>query len=89
VSDEELLHEIVRGDQAAFAELYDRYADRVYGLVRRIVGEPSRSEQIAIEAFVDAWRTARSYDPGRDTVATWLLTHAHQRAINPGSGIRG
>lgn len=81
-SDEELIAKVTRGDQQAFALLYDRFADRVYGLVRRVLRDPSQSEEVAQEVFMEVWRQARRYDASKASVATWLLTLSHRRAVD-------
>ena len=73
---------VALGDQAAFAAMYDLFADRVYGLVRRVVRDPSQAEEVAQEVFTEAWRQARSFDPDRGSVSSWLLTMAHRRAVD-------
>ena len=82
VSDAELMVRVARGDEQAFAVVYDRFADRVYGLVRRVLRDPAQAEEVAQEIFVEAWRQARRYDPSRGSVATWLLTLSHRRAVD-------
>jgi RNA polymerase sigma-70 factor, ECF subfamily len=81
-SDEELLLRVARGDQAAFEALYDRFAGLVYGVVKRVVRDPSQSEEVAQEVLVEAWRIASRFDPERGTARTWLLTMAHRRAVD-------
>jgi RNA polymerase sigma-70 factor, ECF subfamily len=81
-SDEELLLRVARGDQAAFESLYDRFAGLVYGVVKRVVRDPSQSEEVAQEVLVEAWRIASRFDPDRGTARTWLLTMAHRRAVD-------
>ena len=81
-SEAELMGRVALGDQAAFAAVYDLYADRVYGLVRRVVRDPAQAEEVAQEVFTDAWRTARSFDAERGSLASWLLTMAHRRAVD-------
>ena len=49
---------VQRGDEAAFAELYDATSARVYGLVLRVVRDPAQAEEVAQEAFLEIWRTA-------------------------------
>ncbi|MFZ2173973.1 MAG: sigma-70 family RNA polymerase sigma factor [Rhodococcus sp. (in: high G+C Gram-positive bacteria)] len=34
------------------------------------------------EAFLQAWRTAASFDPARGSVVSWLMTSAHRRAVD-------
>jgi RNA polymerase sigma-70 factor (ECF subfamily) len=48
----------------------------------RIVKDPSAAEDIVLEAYLQLWRTAPSYDPVRGTVTAWLLTVARSRAID-------
>jgi len=71
-----------RGDQAAFAELYDRTSSRVFGLARRVVRDPAQAEEVAQEAFLDVWRQAARYDSARGGVLAWILTITHRRAVD-------
>lgn len=79
---EAILARVGRGDQAAFATLYDRCAAQVYGLVRRILRDPAQSEEVAQEVLLDVWRSAPRYDPARGAALTWVLTLAHRRAVD-------
>lgn len=78
----ELMAAIARGDEAAFAELYDRMARMVYGVVRKVVRDPSQSDEVTQEVFVEVWRTATRFESERGSVKTWVLTMAHRRAID-------
>jgi len=81
-SEDELLLATARGDQEAFAALYDRLAPLVHGIVRRVVRDPAQSEEVSQEVFVEIWRTAVRFDPDRGTARSWALTMAHRRAID-------
>jgi len=78
----DLLTQVARGDEAAFAKLYDELAPRVYGLCRRIVRDPAQAEEVAQEALVEVWRTAGRYDPAKGSASAWVLTIAHRRAVD-------
>jgi RNA polymerase sigma-70 factor, ECF subfamily len=80
--DAELIARIARGDTGAFSDLYDSLVPRVYGLVRRVLRNPAQSEEVTQEVMVEVWRTATRYDAGRGSVAAWVLTMAHRRAID-------
>jgi RNA polymerase sigma-70 factor, ECF subfamily len=82
VTDEDLLLAVARGDQAAFADVFDRFGGSVFGVVKRVVRDPSQSEEVAQEVMVEVWRTATRFDPDRGTARTWILTMAHRRAID-------
>ena len=81
-SNEDLLLATAQGDQVAFAELYDRIAGLVYGIVRRVVRDPSQSDEVTQEIFVEVWRTAARFDPDRGAAQSWILTMAHRRAVD-------
>jgi RNA polymerase sigma-70 factor (ECF subfamily) len=73
---------VARGDRSAFDRLYDRFADPVFGLVRRVLRDPAQSEEVTQEVLVDLWRTASAFDPARGTATTWVMTLAHRRAVD-------
>lgn len=73
---------MARGHQQAFAQLYDRFADRVYGLVRRVRHDPAQSEEVAQEVFVRVWRQAHRYDTAKGRATAWLMMFAHRRAVD-------
>nr|BFE64129.1 ECF RNA polymerase sigma factor SigK [Dactylosporangium thailandense] len=78
----ELLARVARGDERAFAELYDLVSARVFGLIRRVLRDPAQSEEVAQEVMVEVWRTAARYDPGRGSATAWVFTIAHRRAVD-------
>lgn len=80
--DEQVLLAVARGDRDAFAELYERFAAVVLGVVRRTLRDPSQSEEVAQEVFVELWRQAARFDPERGRASTWILTLAHRRAVD-------
>ena len=78
----DLMARVARGDSAAFAQLYDLMAPRVYGLIRRVLRNPAQSEEVTQEVMVEIWRTATRYDADRGSLTSWILTMAHRRAID-------
>lgn len=77
-----LLARASRGDEAAFAELYDQTSARVYGLVRRVVRDPAQAEEVTQETYLTIWRESARYDASRGSVIGWILTIAHRRAVD-------
>lgn len=78
----ELLHRAGRGDEGAFADLYDALAPLLYGVVLKVVRDPAQSEEVTQEAFVELWRLAPRYDAWRGSVRAWATTVAHRRAVD-------
>jgi RNA polymerase sigma-70 factor (ECF subfamily) len=71
-----------RGDESAFARLYDATAARAYGLAVRVVRDPSQAEEVAQEAFLEIWRTASRFDDSRGSAVSWILTLVHRKAVD-------
>lgn len=71
-----------RGDQLAFAALYDSLSPLVHGVVRKVVRDPSQSDEVTQEVFVEIWRLAARHDVSRGSVRSWAATIAHRRAID-------
>lgn len=78
----ELLRRSARGDQQAFAELYDVTSARVFGLAVRVVRDPAQAEEVTQEAFLEVWRTASRFDSQRGSALSWLLTICHRKAVD-------
>jgi RNA polymerase sigma-70 factor (ECF subfamily) len=82
LSDEALLAQIARGDEAALGAFYDRFGRIVYGLALRVVRNAQLAEEATQEAFFAVWRTADEYRASRGSARAWLLTIAHRRAVD-------
>ncbi|MEV1010806.1 sigma-70 family RNA polymerase sigma factor [Streptomyces sp. NPDC049881] len=78
----ESLAEVARGDQDAFATVYDRVAGPVLGLVRSVLRDPAQSEEVTQEVLIDVWRCAAQYRPERGSAMAWIMTLAHRRAVD-------
>jgi RNA polymerase sigma-70 factor (ECF subfamily) len=78
----DLLRAVARGDEAAFGQLYDLVAARVYGLIRRVLRDPAQTEEVAQEVLVEVWRTAARFDAARGSATSWVFTIAHRRAVD-------
>lgn len=79
---DELFVATAAGDRAAFSELYDQTAPRVFGLVRRLLVDAAQAEEVTQDVYLEAWQTAARFDPTRGSAVTWLLTLAHRRAVD-------
>ena len=82
VEPDDLLVLVARGDEAAFAALYDALGATVFGMARRVIRDPARAEEVAQEVFLQVWQTAARFDPARGSAKSWVLTLAHRRAVD-------
>jgi RNA polymerase sigma-70 factor, ECF subfamily len=82
LDDQTLLDRIVRGDERALAELYERFAPRAFGVARRVLRNDAEAEELVQDTFVEVWRSATRYDPRRAAPERWILTMIRTRAID-------
>ncbi len=77
-----LLRQAADGDTVAFGRFYDRTAHQVYGVVLAVLRDPAQAEEVTQEVFVELWRLAPRYEPGRGSPAAWAATVARRRAVD-------
>ncbi|HEX5451407.1 MAG TPA: sigma-70 family RNA polymerase sigma factor [Candidatus Limnocylindrales bacterium] len=81
-SDAELVARVVAGDEAALGELYDRYADGVYRVAFRLLGDRGQAEEVMQETILALWNRAELFDANVASLAAWLMTIARNRAVD-------
>lgn len=70
------------GDEGALTTLYRATSKRVFGLAMQITRDHQLAEEVTLEVFEQAWRTAGTYGPARGTPQAWLLVVTRSRAID-------
>lgn len=78
-ADAELVADVARGDDAAFAMIYRRYLPVVLRWCVRETGNREVAADLSAEVFAAALTAARRYRADRGTVAAWLLGIAHNK----------
>lgn len=78
-TDADLVRRGQAGERAAFTEIVERYKDRVYLMVRRMVGSPE-DEDITQEVFLRAFQALPTLRSG-GALRTWLFRIAHNLCI--------
>ena len=72
-SDAELLV-AARADAGAFRELYERYAERIYGYHLRRSRDPDAAYDLTAETFAQAWLSRMRFrDEARGSAGPWLF----------------
>jgi RNA polymerase sigma-70 factor (ECF subfamily) len=77
-----LLRTSARGDESAFAALYDATAARVRGLVLRVIRDPAQADEVTQEVFLEVWRQCARYDEAAGSPLAWMMTIAHRRSVD-------
>ena len=80
-SDEVLIDQIAKGNQAAIRTLMSRHQARVSRFILRFVADRNLVEDLVCDTFFAAWQQAPHFQ-GRSSVATWLLAIARYKALS-------
>jgi RNA polymerase sigma factor (sigma-70 family) len=80
--DGQLVELVAQKDAGALEALYERYGRPAYSLARRILTDDTLAQDVVQEVFLSLWRDARRFDAERGTVATYLLSMTHHRAVD-------
>jgi RNA polymerase sigma-70 factor (ECF subfamily) len=75
-----LIARIAAGDTVALRGLFARHQVRTYRFIHRLVRNSAIAEELTNEVFLEIWRNAQSF-AGASSVATWILSIAHHRAV--------
>ena len=81
-TDEDLtlaVHE--RGDEQAFAVLYERHSPAIYDFVCRMLRDADAAADVTQDTFASAWKDLKRREV-TGNVRAWLFTIARNRAIN-------
>ena len=82
LDDAALIALVAKRDEAALAELYDRYSRLVFSVAVRVVGQRQLAEEVTLDAFQNVWQAAATFRQDRGRFATWLMSVARHRAID-------
>lgn len=85
--DQQLLRQISRGDEAAFASLYERHQGPIYRFVLHMTGSIATAEEVTQEVFMLLIRNPKSYKSAYGTLSAYLFGAARniaRRAMRQG-----
>ena len=80
--DETLLAGLGAGDADLALAFVRRFQRVVFGVAMTVIGDPVAAEDVAQQAFEQAWRHAQMYDSRRGSVRAWLTTIARNLAVD-------
>jgi RNA polymerase sigma-70 factor (ECF subfamily) len=81
-SEQELMRQLVAGNEQAIRALYARFGRPIYTLGRRLLGSNEGAEELTQDVFLTAWRKGARFDSTRGRLSTWLMAIAHNMAVD-------
>jgi len=88
-SDVELVALLREQPAAGIAALYDRYGRLIFSVALRVVQDRGAAEEITQDVFMRCWRSLDRYQPSQGSLAAWMLSITHNRAIDELRSRRG
>jgi RNA polymerase sigma-70 factor (ECF subfamily) len=80
--EQQLVEGLLSGDDVAVRAIYARFGRPVYALGLRLLGTREAAEELTQDVFLTAWRKAARFDASRGRLSTWLMTIAHNLAVD-------
>jgi RNA polymerase sigma-70 factor (ECF subfamily) len=80
--EQRLIQRLLAGDEEAVRTVYGRFARPVFTLGLRLLGSAEAAEELTQDVFLAAWRKAARFDPARGRLSTWLMSIAHNLAVD-------
>jgi RNA polymerase sigma-70 factor (ECF subfamily) len=80
--EQQLVSNLLTGDEEAIREVYARFGRPVYTLGLRLLGSAEAAEELTQDVFLTAWRKAGRFDAARGRLSTWLMAIAHNLAVD-------
>ena len=71
-----------RRDRLAFIVLFNYFAPRIKGYMKKLGASEEDAEELAQDALFTVWRKAETYDPARSAVSSWIFTIARNLRID-------
>ncbi|MGI6413797.1 MAG: RNA polymerase sigma factor [Syntrophomonadaceae bacterium] len=81
ISDERLVRLTLDGDLSAFEELVNRYKNRIFAIVYRMVAQYQEAEDITQDVFLTVFEKLNLFDPEK-TFAPWIYRIATNTTIS-------
>jgi len=82
LTDIELIQKISNRDSKALEALYDRFSPVLYTLVKNIVNDKSKAEEVIAEIFVIIWQKSSKFDVNSDNLYLWLINFSRNKALD-------
>jgi RNA polymerase sigma-70 factor (ECF subfamily) len=81
-ADMALMQRVAANDEAAIAELYDRFGSLVYRMAVQTLPSKTEAEDAVQEVFIRLWRTAGRFDQDKAALVTWVMLISRRHLVD-------
>lgn len=81
-TDVELFAALAEAKVSALSHLYDRYADRLFGLAVKIIKDEVLAEDVIQDLFIYLWQNPSRFQRERGNALSWLMVLCRNRCID-------
>jgi RNA polymerase sigma-70 factor (ECF subfamily) len=82
ISDNELIEKVLNKDSKALEILYDKYSPILFTLIKKILGDYNKAENVLADIFVILWQKSNLYDFNTKNLYAWLILLARNKSID-------
>ncbi len=73
MNQQELIQQLIQGDEAAYRVFFNQFSDRVYNTALSILQHQQEAEDVTQEVFIEVYRSIKSFRQ-EASLQTWLYT---------------
>lgn len=77
-----LLGRVAKGDEAAFAEIYQATSPKLYAVAVRILQSKEAAEEVLQDCYFRVWERARDFNPEVAAPVTWMTAIVRNRSVD-------
>ena len=79
---DKLIGSVAKGDEAAFAELYQMTSSKLFAVALRILRSREAAEEVLQESYFRVWEKAGDFNPALASPLTWMAAIVRNRCID-------
>jgi RNA polymerase sigma-70 factor (ECF subfamily) len=79
---DDLLAGVARGEEAAFAALYEATSAKLYSVALRMLRSREAAEDVVQDSYFKVWERAGAFDPKIASPITWMAAIVRNRALD-------
>lgn len=82
LTDRDAIERVVNKDSKALEALYDKYSPILFTLIKKILGDKSKAENVLADIFVIIWQKSDHYNLTSNNLYTWLVLLTRNKSID-------